>query len=100
MSEVEFMNEYLSIYLSSIYLNNQVDKRKKVILMVFYFGYPNIEVFAKSVMGKLLLTGQLPSCINKNFGGNTYLSMYCLWLLSCYNSSFKWLRQKPYGLQA
>lgn len=68
--------------------------------MIFYFAFPNIEVFTKSVMDKLLLTGQLLSCINKYFlGTHPYLSTYCLCQLSCYKSNFKWLRQKAHDLQ-
>lgn len=37
--------------------------------MAFYFAYPNVHVFPKSMMGKLLLAGQLLSCIHKDIFG-------------------------------
>lgn len=78
------MYTYEEIEQRNIKPSNLVDQNKYNINGV-YFAYPNIEEFPKSVMGKLLLTDQLFSCINKDFFGTyPYLFMSCLWLLLCY----------------
>lgn len=68
-----------------VYVFNKTTRLKeKKWNIIFYFAYPNIEA-PMSVMGKLLLRGQLPSCINKYF---LELIHTCLCIVyGCFNAT-------------